>query len=114
MTARKKLFLQNLMFFLPLLFAYLAMTLFLFHRQTVNYGGLYRSDIQPYIAEMERVDSGYDYPYPILFLTGRVFLHFTTPEHAMALAVTLWNGLTPLVLKYYFDRFLQVGGGGYR
>lgn len=113
MTARKKLFFQNLMFFLLLLFAYLVMTLFLFHRQTVNYGGLYLSDIQPCIAEMEaeieKVDSGYDYPYPLLFLTGRAFRHFTTSEHAMALAVTLWNGLTPFALKYYFDRFLQVG-----
>ncbi len=26
----------------------------------------------------------------------------------MALAAALWNGLTPIVLKYYFDRFLQV------
>ena len=30
----------------------------------------------------------------------------------MALAVTLWNGLTPVVLKYYFDRFLQVRDAG--
>lgn len=107
MTAGKKNISQNLLVFLLLLCAYLVVTLFLFHRQSVSYGGSYPSDIHPYITEMQGQDSGYDYPYPILFLTGRFFLLFTSPEHAMALALTLLNGLTPFVLKYYFDRFLQ-------
>lgn len=84
------------------------MTLLLFHWQTVGYGGGYVSDIPPYIDEMQGLDTGYDFPYPILFLTGRFFLLFTSPAHAMALAVTLWNGLTPVALKYYFDQFLRV------
>ncbi|MDE7043460.1 MAG: hypothetical protein K2O97_00280, partial [Acetatifactor sp.] len=109
MTAGRKVMLQNILFFLLLLFAYLAVTLFLFHRQTVGYGGRYASDIAPYIDEMQGLDTGYDFPYPILFLTGRLFLLFTSPAHAMALAVTLWNGLTPLALKYCFDRFLKAG-----
>lgn len=109
MTAGRKVMLQNILFFLLLLFAYLAVTLFLFHRQTVGYGGRYASDIAPYIDEMQGLDTGYDFPYPVLFLTGRLFLLFTSPAHAMALAVTLWNGLTPLALKYYFDRFLKAG-----
>jgi len=108
MTTRKKITYQNLFFFALLLFAYLVTTLFLFHRQTVSYGGLYPSDVHNYIAEMLGEDTGYDFPYPILFLTGRLFLPFTSPEHAMALAITLWNGLTPLALKYYFDRFMLV------
>lgn len=105
---KKKLSLQNSIIFLLMLFAYLGVTLFLFHRQTVNYGGKYPSDIQSYLLEMQRIDSGYDFPYPILFLTGRLFMLFTTPQHAMAIAITLLNGLTPLVLKYCFDRLLQV------
>ena len=112
MTARKKILFQNLLFFLLLLSAYLIMTLFLFHRQTVGYGGGYVSDIRAYIAEMEGKNAGYDYPYPLLFLTGKLFLFFTAPVHAMALAVTLLNGLVPLVLKYYFDRFLHVPDAG--
>lgn len=108
MTAGKKVTIQNLFVFLLLLFAYLAMTLLLFHWQTVGYGGGYVSDIPPYIDEMQGLDTGYDFPYPILFLTGRFFLLFTSPAHAMALAVTLWNGLTPVALKYYFDQFLRV------
>lgn len=112
MTAREKFFSKNILCFLLLLSAYLVVTLFLFHRQTVGYGGDYFSDIGSYIAEMEGADAGYDYPYPILFLTGRLFLFFTTPEHSMALALTLLNGLVPFVLKYYFDRFLHVQEAG--
>lgn len=108
MNTGKKALYTNLLFFLLPLSAYLAVTLLLFHRQTIGYGGLYSSDIGPYIAEMLGEDAGFDFPYPILFLTGRFFLPFTTPEHAMALAVTLLNGMTPLILKYYFDRLLHV------
>ena len=108
MNTPKKVLYINLLFFLLPLSAYLAVTLFLFHRQTVGYGGLYPSDIGPYIAEMLGEDAGFDFPYPILFLTGRLFLPFTAPEHAMALAVTLLSGMTPLALKYYFDRILRV------
>lgn len=108
MTARKKYAMQDLLFFGVALSAYLAATLFLFHRQTVGYGGLYPSDMGAYVAEIEGLDSGYQYPYPILFLTGKLFRLFTSPEHATAMAALLWNGLTPVFLKYYFDRFLQV------
>ena len=69
MTTSKKIIIQDLLAFLALLFAYLVMTLLLFHRQTVGYGGMYPSDIHPYVAEMEGLNTGYDYPYPRLFLT---------------------------------------------
>lgn len=108
MEPKKKATLQNYIFFLILLLIYLTVTLFLFHRQSVSYSGTYVSDIQPYIAEMQGISTGYDFPYPILFLTGRLFLFFTTPQHAMAFAVTLLNGLTAPALKYYFDKFLKV------
>lgn len=108
MKQKRKATLQNYIFFFILLLLYLTVTLFLFHRQTVNYDSRYISDIQPYIAEMQGSDSGYDFPYPLLFLTGRLFLLFTTPQHAMALAVTLLNGLTAPVLKFFFDKFLNV------
>lgn len=105
---KKKLSLQNSFIFLLMLSAYLGVTLFLFHRQTVNYGGRYPSDIQSYLQEMQGLYSGFDFPYPILFLTGKLFLPFTSPQHAMAIAVTLLNGLTPFALKYCFDHLLQV------
>ena len=73
MTHKKKLLIYNYLFFSVLLLLYMAVTLFLFHRQSVSYDGKYASDIHPYIAEMQGIDSGYDFPYPILFLTGRFF-----------------------------------------
>ncbi len=108
MTHKKKLLIYNYLFFSVLLLLYMAVTLFLFHRQSVSYDGKYASDIHPYIAEMQGIDSGYDFPYPILFLTGRFFSLFTPPHHAMALAITFLNALTAPVLKYYLDKFLNV------
>lgn len=90
--------------FLVLLLGYLGVTLFLFHRQTVVYGGGYASDIPPYINHMQGIDTGYDFPYPVLFTLGKVLMLFTSPQHAMAIALTLLNGLSALVLKYYMDR----------
>ncbi|MCM1057562.1 MAG: hypothetical protein NC517_08145 [Firmicutes bacterium] len=108
-SKRRIITLSNFVFLL-LLSAYMGVTLFLFHRQTVNYGGGYTSDVQAYILEMQGLESGYDFPYPILFWTGRLFLPFTSPQHAMAIAITLLNGLTPVALKYYFDKYLTASG----
>ncbi|MBD5551380.1 MAG: hypothetical protein HDQ96_09400 [Lachnospiraceae bacterium] len=104
----RKIQYQNYIIFFILLLIYLFVTLFLFHRQSVNYNGQYVSDIQPYIMEMQGISSGYDYPYPILFFLGRFFLLFTTPQHAMAFAVTLLSGLTVPALKFFFDKALCV------
>lgn len=115
MTAAKKNRFWAGLIYLLLFSAYLAVTLFLFHRQSVGYDGKYWSDDGAYIMEMQGLDSGYDFPYPILFWTGRLFLFFTSPQHALALAVTLLNGLTPLALLYFFPRAVFEGrreGGG--
>lgn len=107
MTNKKKLLLFNYIPFMILLFIYLAVTLFLFHRQTVLYDGRYVSDVLPYVAEMQGIDTGYDFPYPVLFSLGKFFMFFTTPVHAMAFAITLLNGLTCFIIKYYFDKLVQ-------
>lgn len=107
MKSKNKMLLQNYIVFSILLLIYLIVTLFLFHRQSVSYSGRYVSDIQPYIAEMQGLSSGYDFPYPLLFMLGRFFLFFTTPQHAMAFAVTLLNGLTAPALKLFFDDALE-------
>ena len=47
-----------------------AVTLWLFYRQCVESmlgTGLYHSDMKAYILEMQGLDSGYSFPYPILF-----------------------------------------------
>lgn len=108
MVSFKRQNLINNIFFLTVFFLYLGITLLLFHRQTVGYAGQYPSDMGAYLLEIQGLTSGYDFPYPILFWTGKFFSLFTTPEHALALAVTGWNGLSAIILKYYFDKFLKI------
>lgn len=101
----------NVIFFLGVFSVYLVLTLFLFHRQSVSYGGRYTSDMGSYIGEIEGIASGYSFPYPVMFWIAEFFNLFTTPNHAMAMTVTGLNGLVFLVLKYYFDKFLPVDKG---
>lgn len=101
----------NVIFFAGAFSVYLALTLFLFHQQSISYGGRYSSDMGAYIAEIQGIDTGCDYPYPVMFWIAKFFCLFTTPSHAMTIAVTGLNGLTFLVLKYYFDKFLPVSKG---
>ena len=52
-----------------------AVTLWLFYRQCVESmlgTGLYHSDMKAYILEMQGLDSGYSFPYPILFKLAAV------------------------------------------
>lgn len=101
----------EIIFFLLLWGGYLALTLLLFHRQTVYYGGGYASDIGPYVSYMQGIDVGYEYPYPIMFWVGRFFMLFVEPRMALAFAVTFLNGLTVPILKYYIGKYMQNDGG---
>lgn len=87
--------------------AYAAVTLLLFHRQTVYYAGGYSSDFAFYIAHMEGISTGYEFPYPIMFWVGKCFRIFLNPEMAMAFGVAFLNALTPPILKYYMDGFIR-------
>ncbi|MCM1090195.1 MAG: hypothetical protein NC092_04005 [Butyrivibrio sp.] len=93
--------------FALLLLVTLAVTFALFYRQCVESmlaSGLYHSDMKAYILEMQGLDSGYSFPYPILFKTAAFFHLFTGPEAAMAIATTLLNGLGILVTKLALNR----------
>lgn len=79
----------------------------LFYRQCVSFGGLYLSDMPAYILEAQGLESGYNFPYPILFWVARVFMLVCSPEMAMAWGVTLLNTLTLVLLKYYMNRFVK-------
>ncbi len=81
-----------------LLMLYSFVTLFLFHRQSVAYDGRYTSDMLSYVAEVQGIDSGFSFPYPIYFWVGRFFTLFTTPQHGLALATLLSNDLAAEVL----------------
>lgn len=89
-----------------------AVTLWLFYRQCVESiagTGLYHSDMKAYILEMQGLDSGYSFPYPILFklaagihlLTGSLT---TGAELAMAFSTMLLNSAAMIALKVMLDR----------
>lgn len=108
MLIRDKKFYLRTGFFVLLFLTYLAVTLLLFHRQTVRYAGRYISDITDYLSTIQGIEVVYKFPYPVLFRTGSFFMLFTTPAHALAFAATLLNGLSVPILKWYLDSFLDV------
>ena len=111
MGNRKRADKINILVFGVVFLFYLLVTLFLFHRQTVAYGGRYPSDMGAYIVEIQGIDSGFSFPYPVMFWVAGILARFTTPEHAMAVTVTFFNGLTLLSLKWFADSALKVRGG---
>lgn len=100
----------NAVIFFVLLLAFSAMCLFLFYRQCVesmigeNGSGLYHSDMKAYILEMQGLDSGYSFPYPIFFKLSALLNIFVSPESAVALATMLLNSLALIITKLALDR----------
>ena len=89
-----------------------AITFWLFYRQCVESmlgTGMYHSDMKAYILEMQGLDSGYSFPYPILFKLAAA-IHLVTgslttgAELAMALAAMLLNSAAMAALKVMLDR----------
>lgn len=133
MTPEKKKRIINYTVFMLLLLMYLELTFFLFYKQSMTmhhqddvlYYAIkppgqgwqlaiypkYDSDIDYYVKELQGQHENF-LPYPLLYLTGRLFLPFAAPETAVAAAVTFLNGLAVLGLKYYLDRFLDVRENG--
>lgn len=89
-----------------------AVTFWLFYRQCVESmlgTGLYHSDMKAYILEMQGLDSGYSFPYPVLFKLAAA-IHLVTgsftdgAELAMALATMLLNSGAMIALKMMLDK----------
>lgn len=79
-----------------------AVTCLLFYRQCVESmagTGLYHSDMKAYILEMQGLDSGYSFPYPVFFKISAFFHLFMSPECAVALATVVLNLLAIVVTK---------------
>lgn len=99
-------------FFAVLLAGLLLITYTLFYRQctaSMTGSGLYPSDMKAYILEMQGLDSGYSFPYPVLFKLAAFFHLFLEPELSMAIAVTLLNGLAVWVTKLALNRLTGTG-----
>lgn len=89
-----------------------TVTFWLFYRQCVESmlgSGLYHSDMKAYILEMQGLDSGYSFPYPVLFKLAAA-IHLVTgsftggAELAMALATMLLNSGAMIALKVMLDK----------
>ena len=94
-------------FFAVLLVGYTVITFTLFYRQTLGDPTYYHSDMKAYILEMQGLDSGYSFPYPIFFQLGAFFhLWIESPQLSIAVAVTLLNSLSPVIMKWGMNRLL--------
>lgn len=83
-------------------------TFTLFYRQTFGSPETgYHSDMKAYILEMQGLDSGYSFPYPVFFKLGALIHLFTGPELAVALATTILNSLAMIVTKVSLNRLAQ-------
>ena len=87
--------------FVLLLVAVSVVTLQLFHMQALEslVEGDQSSDMRAYILEMQGLDSGYSFPYPIFFKISAFLSLFASPEFAVALATMLLNSLAVVFVK---------------
>lgn len=91
-------------FFAGLLLAASAVTLLLFHWQTLGSPQRYHSDMKAYIEEVQGINEKYSYPYPVFFKIA-AFIHlFAAPEFSVALAAMLLNGLAMISMKYFLNK----------
>ena len=104
----KRTTLWNVLFFVALWMIYTAITTYLFYHQAIGNENWYHSDVKAYILEMQGLDSGYEFPYPIFFKLGALFDLFLSPEAAITVALVILNGLTPIALKYYLDKYIHI------
>lgn len=81
-----------------------AVMLVLFYRQTTGDTGRYHSDMKAYILEMQGLDSGYSFPYPVFFNVGAFFHLFMEPELAVAVATMIMNSAAMIVTKLALNR----------
>lgn len=94
--------------FVAILAVFSIVTLQLFYMQTL--GGV-DSDMKAYILEMQGLESGYSFPYPIFFRLAALVHLFASPEMSIALTLVLMNGLGIVVTKISFGRILRTGAG---
>ena len=90
--------------FVMMLFAVSAVTLWLFYRQATGNPELYHSDMKAYILEMQGLDSGYSFPYPIFFKLAALIHLFASPEMAVAVATMVLNSFAIFLTKLGLGR----------
>ena len=82
----------------------------LFYRQTIHetYGlQMFMSDIDAYLLEMQGLDSGFDFPYPIYFGLAKLFIPVFGLEAAATISLSVLNTLAVVVL--FFELYRTLG-----
>lgn len=67
----------------------------------------YHSDILAYMKEAQGIDSGYSFPYPIMFWLTRVLNMILPIEWAIALVITVLHVGSFVCLRCFFRKYLQ-------
>ncbi len=96
--------------FAVMLLSVSAVTLWLFYKQATGGPAGYHSDMKAYILEMQGLDSGYSFPYPVFFKVAAFFHLFVSPEMAVAIATMLLNSLAVFITKFSFNRLADFDG----
>ena len=91
--------------FTVLLLAASIITFQLFYHQTTGSEALYHSDMKAYILEMQGLDSGYSFPYPVFFKLSAFFDLFVAPELAVAIATLVLNSGAMIIMKWALNYY---------
>lgn len=87
-----------------------GLMLFLTYRQAVSAltdGYNYKSDILAYMQEAQGIDSGYSFPYPIMFWFIAFLNLFLPVEWASAVVVTVFQCASFVILRHYFQKYIR-------
>ncbi len=93
--------------FCILLAIYTGLTAYLFWNQALLLPDAYPSDVKAYMQEMEGLDSGYSFPYPLFFRLGALFHLIFSKETAITLALVVLNSGSLIIMAYYVKALLQ-------
>lgn len=91
----------DVLVFVALLAAASFFTLRLFYKQVM---GEVESDMLAYTLEIQGLESGYDFPYPIFFKLAALIHLFVGPGTSVIAATLLLNGFGMVVTKAAFNR----------
>lgn len=105
MTKNKTNKLIDAMIFTVLFLAASIITFQLFYHQTTGSEALYHSDMKAYILEMQGLDSGYSFPYPVFFKLSAFFDIFVAPELAVAIATLVLNSGAMIIMKLALNHY---------
>lgn len=96
--------------FLTALLAYTGIMLFLFIMQCYEVP-VYRSDMPDYVKEVAGIAGDYEFPYPLFFVTAKLFAVVMGAPVAVAVVTALLNAFAVCVTKFYMNREIKAFAG---